>query len=263
MDKLIVEQGIDLYRNDYNIDPLPFWRANDAEDRQGITEIRYVEGHLAFWDALLARHPNMLIDTCASGGRRNDIDSLRRSVPLLRSDYILEPIGQQNHTYGISSWIPFYGTGMNQFDAYSFRSCMCPAINMCYDMRDAAKDFEPIRDLMREWRAISPLFLGDFYPLTAYSPGSDAWMAWQFDRPDMDSGVVMAFRRPDSVYESARFRLSGLDPKAMYRVTDAGRSTEMTGAELTEAGILVTLKDQPDSAAIVYQKTPRSGGKPK
>ena len=37
------EGGIAHYRNDFNIDPLPFWRANDAPDRQGMTEIRYVE----------------------------------------------------------------------------------------------------------------------------------------------------------------------------------------------------------------------------
>ena len=44
--------GIDVYRNDFNIDPLEFWRAADSPDRQGITEIRYVEGHYAMWDEL-------------------------------------------------------------------------------------------------------------------------------------------------------------------------------------------------------------------
>jgi len=36
----ISEYGIDVYRNDFNIDPLGFWRGNDAADRQGMTEIR-------------------------------------------------------------------------------------------------------------------------------------------------------------------------------------------------------------------------------
>ena len=70
-------------------------------------------GFLDYWDELRRRHPDMLIDTCASGGRRNDLETLRRAVPLLRSDLILEPTAQQNHTYGIASWIPFYGTGIN------------------------------------------------------------------------------------------------------------------------------------------------------
>jgi hypothetical protein len=44
IDKLIREEGIDLYRQDFNIDPLSYWRGNDAEDRQGITENKYVVG---------------------------------------------------------------------------------------------------------------------------------------------------------------------------------------------------------------------------
>ena len=86
IDEMIDEQGIDLYRQDFNIDPLPFWRGNDAPDRQGITEIKYVQGYLAYFDYLRQRHPTMLIDTCASGGRRNDLETLRRAVPLWRSD---------------------------------------------------------------------------------------------------------------------------------------------------------------------------------
>ena len=49
--------GLGCYRQDFNMDPLPYWRAHDAEDRQGITEIRHIEGLYAFWDELLERHP--------------------------------------------------------------------------------------------------------------------------------------------------------------------------------------------------------------
>ena len=108
IDKIITDEGIDLYRQDFNIDPLGYWRGNDTEDRQGITENKYVIGYLAYWDELLRRHPGMLIDSCASGGRRNDLETMRRAVPLLRSDYLFEPVGQQGHTYGLSFWLPFY-----------------------------------------------------------------------------------------------------------------------------------------------------------
>ena len=100
-----------MYRQDFNIDPLPYWRAADAPDRQGITEMKYVEGYLAYWDELLKRHPKMFIDSCSSGGRRNDVETLRRAVPLLRSDWYNSPEGQQCQTYGLSLWFPFQGTG--------------------------------------------------------------------------------------------------------------------------------------------------------
>ena len=87
------------------MDPLSFWRDNDAEDRQGITEIRHVEGYLAYWDELRRRHPEMLIDTCASGGRRNDLETLRRAVPLLRSDFQapVRPAGRPIYSPAISA----------------------------------------------------------------------------------------------------------------------------------------------------------------
>ena len=76
--KLLVEQGIDLYRQDFNIEPLSLWRGGDAPGRAGMTEMKYLMGYLAYWDELHRRHPGMLIDTCASGGRRLDLETLRR-----------------------------------------------------------------------------------------------------------------------------------------------------------------------------------------
>jgi len=42
---------------------LPFWREADAPDRQGITEIRQIEGMYAFFDALLERFPKLTSTT--------------------------------------------------------------------------------------------------------------------------------------------------------------------------------------------------------
>ena len=46
--------GFGVYRQDCNIHCLPFWRHNDAPDRQGITEMKYIAGLYAYWDALIA-----------------------------------------------------------------------------------------------------------------------------------------------------------------------------------------------------------------
>ena len=57
VDAMLTREGIDFYRQDFNIDPLAYWRAADAPDRQGLTEMRHVEGYLAYWDELRRRHP--------------------------------------------------------------------------------------------------------------------------------------------------------------------------------------------------------------
>jgi alpha-galactosidase len=257
IDGLIVGQGIDLYRQDFNMDPLDYWRRNDAEDRQGITEIKHVAGYLAYWDELRRRHPNLLIDSCASGGRRNDLETLRRAVPLLRSDYLMEPVGNQGHTYGLSSWLPYYGTGSSVIDAYQTRSVLCPHFTACFDMRKKDLNYAEAWRLFSQWRQFAPCMLeGDFYPLTPYSLDKAAWIGWQFDCPERGEGVIQVFRRDESPYESLRVRLGGLDPAAAYTLTnlDLPGAREIRGHELLEKGLSVAIADQPGSVVIIYKK---------
>ena len=257
VDGLLVSQGIDLYRQDFNMDPLEYWRNNDAPDRQGITEIRHVVGYLAYWDELRRRHPDMLIDTCASGGRRNDIETLRRAVPLLRSDFILDPLAQQLHTYGIASWIPFFGTAIKSTDPYVFRSQMCPTGIAAYDVRDRNLDYDALRKLVGQWRQIAPNWFGDYYPLTSYHTTEDVWMAWQFDRPETGQGMVQVFRRARSPYEKARFKLHGLDASARYRTTNLDHPdavSETSGEELMAVGLPVDMPEGPSAAVFVYRR---------
>lgn len=254
---LIESQGIDLYRQDFNIDPLDYWRSHDAPDRMGITENRYVAGYLAYWDALRERFPSLLIDSCASGGHRNDLETLRRSVPLLRSDYIFEPTGQQGHTYGLAPWFPYYGTGVRHTDAYGFRSVMCPGMIPCWDLRDRNLPYDELRRLTSQWDALAPNFFGDFYPLTPYSLDAHDWMAWQFDRPDVGEGMVQAFRREGSPYEVARFNLCGLEESATYIVTNQDlpeEPYEVSGGALMKQGLKIALETQPSAALISYKR---------
>ena len=52
MDQFVTEGQLDWMRWDFNIEPLGFWKRNDAPDRQGITENHYIDGLYAMWDDL-------------------------------------------------------------------------------------------------------------------------------------------------------------------------------------------------------------------
>ena len=253
--KTLTEQGVDLYRQDFNIDPLPYWRRNDTPERQGITEIRHINGYFAYWDGLLKDRPNMLIDSCASGGRRNDLETLRRAVPLLRSDYIIEPVGNQCHTYALSFWVPFYGTGTGAIDPYMFRSTMCPHFTACFDMRNKEANWDLARKLIGEWRKIAPMMLGDYYPLTPYSLANDAWIGWQFDRPEEGDGMIQVFRRGESMYRQADLKLRGLDADKEYAITDLDTNTitRKKGRELMEQGFMLEIAKKPGAALLTYK----------
>ena len=258
IDRYITEQGIDVYRIDFNIEPLAFWRDNDAPDRQGITEIRYVEGFLGYLDELKKRHPNLVIDTCASGGRRDDLETLRRAVPMHRSDYNGEPVGDQNIGFGLALWVPYSGGPALSRDNYVFRSSWSPQIYLAWDVRRADLDYDWIRKAVAQWRSVAPDMLGDYYPLLPYNPTNNAWMAWQFDNQERREGFVQAFRRENSATTEVRLTLHGLDPDSKYRVTnlDTQSSETHSGAELTSLGLSVEMPEKASSQVIAYHKLP-------
>jgi alpha-galactosidase len=259
IDGMIKAQGIDWYREDMNgVGPLPAWQKHDAPDRQGMTENLYIQGHLAYWDELLRRNPNLHIDSCASGGRRNDIESMRRAVPLLRSDFQFPNManvveGNQGQTYGLSSWLPFYGTGVYSYDPYIYRSFYCPSFGMG---GLAPENAAAQKKAYGECGRLGPMMLGDYYPLSSYSLASDAWIAWQFNRPESGDGFVQAFRRKANKDGTQTYRLNGLDPAVQYEVTnfDVDGSTTMSGRDLMTKGLVVPIPGAPGSAILVYKK---------
>jgi len=267
--RLIDAQGLDIFRQDgHSIIP-----PDTDPDRTGMNQIRYTEGFYTFWDALLAHAPHLIIDNCAGGGRKIDIETMQRSVPLWRSDYQTGPnglcdydaIGIQCQTWGLSQWVPLSAATTVDRNDYTFRSSYSPglAINWFAFATVRAKtidaddyDFDLCRTWLHEYLAVRKFFTGDFYPLTPYSLDASDWMAWQFDRPDLGAGLLQAFRRPACPDESATYRLFGLDPAAMYAVTnlDAPDTIRKSGHALITEGVVVTLTACPGAAVIVYRQ---------
>ena len=254
----LIEDNIDIFRSDFNFSPLDHWRQNNPPDRQGIRENHWVKGYLAFWDGLLRRNPNLLIDSCASGGKRNDLETLRRSIILWRSDRSGGAVEMQCQTYGISFWVPYHGAGSGNIDKYVLRSYMYPSIVGQYDLRRDDLDYDLLKRVLNEWRRINKYFFGDYYPLTPYSLYNDVWIAWQFDCPEEGEGVVQVFRRAenDEADKVRNFKLRGLEPQAQYEVTDLDVNVPscLSGRELMENGLKINIPEKPAAAVVIYKK---------
>jgi alpha-galactosidase len=264
--KVTSDFGVDVFRQDGG----NLWPADTDPDRAGMNQIRYIQGFYAFWDGLLERHPGLLIDNCAEGARKIDLETIRRSIVLWRSDCQasgdFDPVSNQGFNYGLLQWIPLCGAPAptHKLTPYSFRSAYCPALLMCWPMvgvsdindRWSKVDVELLRKLLKEYVAVRPCLFGDFYPLTPYSIEHSAWIAWQFDRPDLGEGLVQAFRRPECREATQQYRLHGLDAAATYTVTDVdeGRQRTMSGQTLMEAGVSVNVPAQPGAAVVRYTK---------
>lgn len=265
---LIGDIGIDCYRQDFNFEPLGYWRHSDAEDRRGISEIKHINGLYRLWDALLERFPHLIIDNCASGGRRIDIETLRRSIPLWRSDlecpanYPIE--GAQSHHISFGLWMPYSGTGSGRdYDTYRIRSAYTPALTTNYsfsqrnDFGSDADQLAWLKARTEEYLRLRPYFSEDFYPLTEISDNDDVWSAAQFHRPSEGDGIIQTFRRENSPYTECMFRLRGLDHEKTYVFTDIDapeESLEFSGKELTERGFKARVEEQRSAKIWFYHE---------
>jgi len=291
---ILTENGVDLYRQDFNFDPLPYWQAADAaagDDRIGMTEIQHIAGLYAFWDELRARHGGLWIDVCASGGRRIDLETLTRALPLWPSDFpdiIGLPyglglhVGDQCINAGLARWVPLFGGGVWNFAPYAVRSQMIGGftfgceIDLSRFSTDSAQETTPkevlphghflwdnafphelARQAIAEWRSLRPFFTGDFHLLVPLTVAEHDWCAWQLHRADLQAGVAVLLRRHRSPYPTATVSLRQIEPEAEYEVSmspgyDPAPAVEMKGRALQE--LAATIPARPGSLLVRYRR---------
>lgn len=87
----------------------------------GITENRYIRGLYQYWDEVRAAAPHLVIDNCAGGGTRVDLESMSRTTFLWRNDADNSgPVGdeafrQQADTLGFSQFAPINSGNIKPF----------------------------------------------------------------------------------------------------------------------------------------------------
>ena len=251
----IKKNGIAIYRQDFNFPPLRHWEYMDAqqgEHRRGITENLYLQGYLAYWDYLLATNPGLWIDSCASGGRRNDMETLRRAVPLHYSDFGYNSyVAKQRYHNLHYEWFMYFKdaarfthpVGDKSIDLYEALCSLSPFSNQCVHFPEGY-DFANDWALLKVWRAAKPYLVdGDYWLLSGEEFTDDGWDVFQFAAKDGSSGCIHLIRQPNCVQESWTVVPKGIDTAATYVVSDVlgDTETELTGAELASAGYVCRL----------------------
>lgn len=263
---LLIESGINCYRQDFNFPPLTFWRSGETPGRRGMAENQYIQAYLAYWDYLLLNVPGLWIDSCSSGGRRNDMETLRRSVALHPTDYGYgyHHVNQAfRHT--IHSWFPYARGWTDSWDKnneyYPHEDYYDP-VNTMYDnyrlingfgsltmmglpayMKYLNGDFTYIDKICRAWKRFSQIQLnGDFYALTENHRDFTKWTVFQFDRPEAKEGVFQVLRNNQAKDESLRVKPFAFDAGAEYIFEngETGETYTQKGSDITKKGIVFT-----------------------
>ena len=272
--------GVDMYREDFNSDPAPLWDTGDlyqGANRKGITENLYVQGHYELWDSIIKYQKSVggpnYVDSCASGGGRNDLETMRRAVANLRSDSDRTTIARRlSMTSTLSKWLPFSGTtssesstelGNGIVDTYTMRGSLLATtvlnIRWYHDANNGVIDWDELKQGEDEWKEGSQYLLGDFYTLSPYKKVTDrsSWVAWQYHLTDTDKSFVQVFRQEESIAKSSyTVKLKGLDDNKMYKIRDVDGVNvyqNISGKSLREEGITVSAKSTRTAVSIYVE----------
>jgi len=231
-----------------------------------MTEIRHVEGLYALWDRIQAAHPGIFIDNCALGGRRIDLETLRRAMVLSRSDVVdvggkaggKVDIVNQIQCWGLGHWLADHA-GLNaDFNAYAVRSALCTGF-MAYRVLPENEQDPEYADAIAgvvEMKRLRPFMAEERIGLITPDLNKEAWAAFQHHRHSDSSGIIVALRGPGADSDSVTLRPEHIEPNATYQVTRwddyrAAPAVKSSGAALQK--MVVTIVQTRSSVLIEYQ----------
>ncbi len=265
--RIIDGNQLDWYREDFNFSPLPYWKQNDTEDRQGITEVLYVNGLYRYWRELRKKYPHLLIDNCASGGRRLDFELLRYSVPLWYSDLQCWPSFDPQYSLtqiaGLNDYLPRFSGGIPDEkggDTYNFRAGITNGLNVDYNgtkrFDAAAYPHQWLRERIAEYKQFQDCYAGDFYELIPPVPEEKSWCVLQYDLPEEERGLITVFRGKECPVTECFITPRGLVAEKEYLVFDTDHSFEpftISGENWMKNGFALRIEQARTARMIQYK----------
>ncbi|MFI4911819.1 MAG: alpha-galactosidase [Sedimentisphaeraceae bacterium JB056] len=247
-------------RYDFNYKFIKTWLADSKDNsyRVGMKEIRYVEGLYNVLDKLIENHPDLVIEWCAGGGRRIDLETIRRSHTFWKSD--LTGIADQTrpHLTGGNLFLPanYLNSNLRVLDSeYDYLGQFGGALGFNHDFRlDNVSQLKEAAKMIEKYKEIRPLLLENYYPLFKYSSDLNNWDGWQFHDSKENRGCLIAFRPQESPYVTAKVKFRRLEGNSVYRLKSTiGEviSEQTTGEELMN-NFEIELKNPRSAILIEY-----------
>ncbi len=265
---LIKKWHVAIYRQDFNlVNPMEIWLDNEEKGRIGALENKHIQGYYRYWDALVYENPGLWIDSCAAGGRRNDLETLRRAVPLHYTDvgYGNHPIKQCQHQLHFE-WIPYfrahnmswdnedggYEPRLNhkKCDEFAYQNTITPAITVMTEAWGDEDEFEIGRKMLPVWRRAAEIELrADYFPFTKSTKSNKELYAVEFSDANAGDGFVHVISNTLCETDTITLKLHVCD-KAKYVIENpvSGEIKTVTGAALA-SGFTVKL---PKRSGVIW-----------
>ena len=253
IEKLIGESKISYIKWDMNRNITECFSAGHSPEQQGEIFHRYILGLYDLYDRLNKRFPQILFESCASGGGRFDPGLLYYAPQCWTSDDT-DAVERQKIQYGTSYAYPVSSMGahvsitpnhqLDRSTPLKTRGDVAAFGAFGYEL-DLARLTDEERAVVREqihfvkkYRKL--IHTGDFYRLL--SPFEGNFTAWMVVSEDKKQAIVAYFKILNDVNcPFRRLYLKGLDGDALYHTREDGRERgSFFGSELMNLGLVTT-----------------------
>ncbi|MDO4328876.1 MAG: alpha-galactosidase [Lachnospiraceae bacterium] len=249
MEAVLENSKISYIKWDMNRNITEAYGASLEAERQGEFFHRYILGVYQLYEKLLTKFPDILFESCASGGARFDAGMLYYAPQCWASDDT-DAAERIKIQYGTSLAYPISSIGahvsavpnhqIGRSTSLSFRAHVACFGAFGYELDPkqlTESEQEEIKEQIRFFKRYRKLIqFGDFYRLKDpfENQGNAAWMVVSQDRRTAILGYYKILAAPNPKLK--KLRLEGLDPKCRYRCSRAGET--YFGDELMNFGFL-------------------------
>lgn len=225
------------------------------------------QGYYSVYDQLRQDRPRLLFENCVNGGRTVDFGIVRRTHYISITDSY-DPLSNRRAFYDASFPLPpsmceCYienqpGPSLATFRTMLRSGMMGWCTLMCDTGAWSPEQHRVARrqiEIYKHW--IRPLInQGDLFHLSP-RPDEARWDGMEYQDSKSGKGMVFAFRGTQAGETSHAFELKGLDRAATYEVwreDTAGTHGQITGTELLDEGLTVTVGAPGESELIYLQR---------
>lgn len=250
MDEVIGNSCISYIKWDMNRSISDLFSAGNDREYQGTVYHRQILGVYKLYERLIQKYPNILFESCASGGGRfdpgmlyyapqawasDDTDGVER-IKIQYGSSVVYPISSiGSHVSAIPNHQAFRMTPLKTRADVAYFGTFGYELDLNLLSDEEQEEVKEQVQFMKEHREL--IHHGTFYRLL--SPFEQDEAAWMIVSEDKKQAIVAYFRMRQPVNVGyKRLKLDGLNPDMEYTISD--RDYTCYGDELTTVGLILS-----------------------
>ena len=250
LDQVLDGADVNYIKWDMNRTMSEVYSRSHSSLQQGRVMHEYILGVYDLYERLIQKYPEILFESCASGGGRFDAGMLYYAPQAWTSDnsdaverlkiqygtsYVYPPSCMGAHVSAVPNHQVFRNTPLNTRANTAFYGAFGYELDLSKLTEDELEQVRQQVTFMKKYRRVFQY--GTFYRLSSpFESNETVWMSVSQDQKTAIVGYYRVLNEVNVGYR--RIRLKGLNPDEQYRISMDGRWIE--GRELMKAGLVTS-----------------------